>query len=189
MVHARDIAEKLTDLDKAKHEASKTTQAVARRKAVLRVRLHGHWRENTNALDNDESGLSFEPNSHRRMNTLLFRITNCRFIWLNCKRRSSACLAVFSTTRNAELHSSGVSQCNSSLRLVSSMPDGLHNFADWNLSRIGAAAPVTLLGSQQLLAFLTHLPFLFVLSAPQQAQMQPPSNHILTRPCSTTTRL
>jgi hypothetical protein len=45
MVHARNIAEKLTYLDKAKHEASKTTKAVARRKAVLRVRLRCHQSE------------------------------------------------------------------------------------------------------------------------------------------------
>ncbi|KAF9505616.1 hypothetical protein BS47DRAFT_1322283 [Hydnum rufescens UP504] len=37
MEHARGVAEKLTDLDKAKQAASKTSQAIARRKAVLRL--------------------------------------------------------------------------------------------------------------------------------------------------------
>jgi DNA mismatch repair protein MSH4 len=43
MVHAGGVTEKLSNLDKAKHTASKTTQAIACRKAVLRVHLHNKW--------------------------------------------------------------------------------------------------------------------------------------------------
>jgi hypothetical protein len=43
MEHAGGVAEKLSNLDKAKQAANKTTQAIARRKAVLSVRLHNKW--------------------------------------------------------------------------------------------------------------------------------------------------
>jgi DNA mismatch repair protein MSH4 len=54
MEHARGVAEKLTNLDKAKQAASKTTQATARRKAVLRVRLHNQWLGDLHAFVDEE---------------------------------------------------------------------------------------------------------------------------------------